>query len=128
MDNCKIKKSTKPKFHLKIIWYEWPHVILRIRFNKTYLCILHWKILVTYFMKNVCIYLITHSCVIVVTGHISFNSFMSLSYRNQTIVLLCANQWTGFYMIRTFVMKELKLSQKLLRPLENYFFTMLKSI
>ena len=57
-----------------------------------------------------------------------FNSFMSLSYRNQTIVLLCANQWTGFYMIGTFVMKELKLSQKLLRPLENYFFTMLKSI
>ena len=32
-----------------------------------------------------------------------------LSYRNQSIDLLCsANQWTGFYMITVFVMKQLK--------------------
>ena len=41
-------------------------------------------------------------------NHGCFNSFIRrfLSYRNQSIDF-CTNQWSGFYMIGTFVMKEL---------------------
>ena len=39
----------------------------------------------------------------------SFILLLQLSYRKQSIDLLCsANQWTGFYLITTSVMKELR--------------------
>ena len=40
--------------------------------------------------------------------HEMLNSFMTESYHIETGLLICrANQWTGFYMIGTSIMKEL---------------------
>ena len=40
--------------------------------------------------------------------HFTFNSFMTGTYHIDTSLLICsANQWTGFYMIETSVMKKL---------------------
>ena len=54
---------------------------------------------------------------------VSFNSFMTgpLSYRNQSIDLR-SNQWSSFYMITTFVMKELKITFQYLKNTENIFY------
>ena len=46
-----------------------------------------------------------------------FNSFRRGPYHIETSPLICfVNQWTGFYMTRTSVMKELNSSKILLKP------------